>query len=241
MIKKPLHILLGLMLLIWSHQLCDAAAPAQEPEVYRVFDSDFKERYASENYNYEGKKVVKKTRMGSGEYEDYDKDKVTPREQDNSDDIYINFGPLGWLFVLILIGAVVYLAYTLLNEGGVGIFGASKNKSIQRFDDINADNIEHADIHALIKQAENDKDYRLAIRYYYLLTLKTLTLKNHIKFEDDKTNTEYLNELTDKPFAKGFSYASYLYNYIWYGKFALEEQQYNKAKDDFTTLLTQVK
>ena len=75
----------------------------------------------------------------------------------------------------------------------------------------------------------------------YLLVLKTLTINNHIKFEDDKTNAQYLNELKEKPFSQGFSYVSYLYNYIWYGEFSLEAAQYTKAKNNFTSLLKQVK
>ncbi len=241
MIQQPKHTFLVLMLLLLSHQLCIAVSPIQEPEVYRLFDSDFKERYSSDTYNYEGKNVVEKSKMGSGAYEDYDNKKIKTKEQNNSEDIVINIGPFRWVFYLVLIAAVLYLAYVLLNEGGTGIFAKGKHKTLQQFDDITAENIENADIHSLIKQAESDKNYRLATRYYYLLVLKTLSLKNHIKFEDDKTNAEYLLELSDKPFSERFSYTSYLYNYIWYGKFDIEEPQYEKAKDNFTSLLNQVK
>ncbi|WP_203258543.1 hypothetical protein [Hyunsoonleella ulvae] len=240
--QKSVNIVLIFMLVLLSYKGWGyPVATTQEPEVYRSFEDDFKERYSSDRYNYEGTKVVNKTRPGSGQYKDYEKEKVKPRERDNSENVVINLGPFGWLFIFILVGAVLYLAYVLLNEGGTGLFAKGKNKSIDHHDEITAENIEHADIHALIKKAEDSNDYRLAIRYYYLLTLKTLSLKNHIKFEDDKTNAEYLNEIRDKPFSKGFSYASYLYNYIWYGKFNLEKLQYSKAKDNFTSLLNQVK
>ncbi|MGC6431354.1 MAG: hypothetical protein ACON5F_09970 [Jejuia sp.] len=238
---KPHHTLIGIFILILSLQTVSVRVSAQEPEVYRVFASNFKERYAGDKYNYEGRDIVRNSRMGSGEYEDYDKEKVKTREENNRQHTIINLGPFVWLFYIILGVAVVYLVYILLNEGSTGLFTRSKNQTIDRFDDITSENIEHSDIHVLIKKAETDKNYRLAIRYYYLLTLKTLTLKNHIKFEDDKTNAEYLNEISEKPFSEGFSYVSYLYNYIWYGKFNVEELQYSKAKDNFTTLLNQVK
>ncbi|GAB1857204.1 hypothetical protein MHTCC0001_20400 [Flavobacteriaceae bacterium MHTCC 0001] len=228
--------------LIFTFQTVLASTALQEPEVevHRVFDADFKERYSGEKYNYEGRDIVGKTKMGSGKYEDYDKQKVKTREQDNSEHIIINIGPFAWVFYAILAAAIIYLVYILLNEGSTGLFSSNKNKVIEHHDDITAENIEHADIHTLIKKAENNGDYRLAIRYYYLLTLKTLSLKNHIKFEDDKTNAEYLNEISDKPFNNGFSYVSYLYNYIWYGKFNVEALQYTQAKENFTTLLNQV-
>ncbi len=235
--KDKSHIFFFLLMVLLSIQYAIAFHPIQEQEQKREFDYNFKERYSNDKYNYEGQDIVGKSRMGSGEYEDYDKQKVKTREQNISDEITIST----WVYILILIGAVLYLVYILISEGGTGLFTRGKNHAIDRFEDITAENIEHADIHTLIKQAEDNKDYRLAVRYYYLLTLKTLSLKNHIKFEDDKTNAEYLNEISEKPFSEGFSYASYLYNYIWYGKFNVEKLQYSKAKDNFTTLLNQVK
>ncbi|MFD2727255.1 hypothetical protein [Hyunsoonleella rubra] len=214
--------------------------PVQVPEVHRGFDSNFKEKYSGDKFDYEGKKVVNRTRRGSGDYKDYENRDVKVKERDNENELNINFGALGWLFYLILFGAVGYLAYVLLNEGGTGLFSSKRNRSLKQYQDITAENIEHADIHALIKQAESNKDYRLAIRYYYLLVLKMLSINNHIKFEDDKTNAEYLNELHEKPFSKAFAYASYLYNYIWYGKFNLDDSQYQKAKQNFTTLINEV-
>jgi len=80
----------------------------------------------------------------------------------------------------------------------------------------------------------------LAIRYYYLLTLKTLNLKKYIKFENEKTNAQYLNEISKKPFKNDFAYLQYLYNYIWYGKFSINTNQYNKAKNYFVTLLKRI-
>lgn len=231
-------------MIIFNYQNAMSLIINQEPEKIRAFDKDFKDRYTSDKYNYEGRKVTNKTPSGSGVYEDYKKGKRNRPELDeekDSEHININLGPLSWLFYIILGIAVTYLVYILLNEGGTGLFSSQQHKKLNKHEDITAENIEHADIHTLIKNAENNGDYRLAIRYYYLLVLKTLSLKNHIKFEDDKTNNEYLNEISDKPFSNTFAYISYLYNYIWYGEFPLNMEKYKKAKSNFTTLLNQVK
>lgn len=213
----------------------------QTPEKIKTFDDDFKKRYDSNKYNYEGRDIVTESESGSGKYEDYKKAEDLRKERNNSDDLSINFGPFAWIFYIAIALAVVFLVYTLLNEGGTGLFTVNRNKAINTYGEITADNIENADIHTLIKNAENNNDYRLAIRYYYLLVLKTLSLKNHIKFEDDKTNNEYLNEVSDTPFSKDFEYTSYLYNYIWYGKFPLNIDKYNKAKNNFSSFLNQMK
>lgn len=214
--------------------------PLQTPEKIRTFDDDFKDRYDSNKYNYEGTEIVTETPSGSGNYEDYKNEEAKRKERNNQENWSINLGPFSWLFYIAIIAAVVFLVYILVNEGGTGLFTSNRNKAINTYEDITAENIENADINTLIKNAENDNDYRLAIRYYYLLVLKTLSLKNHIKFEDDKTNNEYLNEVSDKPFSKDFAYTSYLYNYIWYGEFPLNIDKYNKAKSNFLNFLKQV-
>ncbi|MGB5418017.1 MAG: hypothetical protein WBN21_04245, partial [Algibacter sp.] len=191
-------------------------------------------------YNYEGTDVVTQTKTGSGKYEDYKKGNVKQKERNNSDSFSINFGPFAWVFYIAIALAVGFLVYILINEGGANLFTSNRNKTINNYEEITAENIENADILSFIKNAENDNDYRLAIRYYYLLVLKTLSLKNHIKFEDDKTNNEYLEEVFDKPFSKDFAYTSYLYNYIWYGEFPLNFENYNKAKSNIEVLLKQV-
>ena len=213
----------------------------QTPDSQRTFDNDFKDRYQSDKFNYEGTKIVAETPSGSGNYEDYKNEEANRKEQNNPDSLSINLGPFTWIFYLAIAGAVVFLVYILINEGGSNLFSSNRNKTLNNFEEITAENIENADIITLIKNAENDDDYRLAIRYYYLLVLKTLSLKNYIKFEDDKTNNEYLIEVSDKPFSKDFQYTSYLYNYIWYGEFPINLNNYNTAKTNMETLLKQVK
>lgn len=224
-----------------TFQVSHALNATQAPEQIRTFDADFKTRYTSEKYNYDGAEIVSKTPTGSGKYEDYKKGDIKIKEQNNADDFSINLGPFSWLFYIAIGGAVIFLVYVLLNEGGSSLFTSNRNKAIYTYEEITADNIESADISTLIKNAENDNNYRLAVRYYYLLVLKTLSINNYIKFEDDKTNNEYLNDLNNTAFSKDFAYTSYLYNYIWYGEFPLNIDKYNKAKSNFLSFLKQVK
>ncbi|KAB1067379.1 hypothetical protein F6U93_11070 [Tamlana haliotis] len=221
----------------------------QEPEQIRHFDDTFKSRYSDSRFDYEGRAVVRRVKQGSGEYDAYQKggqkgkelEDIDPEEDNNEDHFSINLGPIDWFFYIAIIAAVIFLVHLILKEGGSSLFTSKRNKSVTIDDDITAENIENADIETLIKQAEKDTNYRLAIRYYYLLVLKTLSLNNLIKFEDDKTNAEYLSELHNTKLDKDFGYISYLYNYIWYGEFPLDIDSYNKAKSNFNNFLKRVK
>jgi hypothetical protein len=212
-----------------------------KPNLDRQFEEDFKDRYSGRKFNYEGQKIVSETPPGSGDYADYKNEEPSLEEKNSSEGFTINLGPFSWLFYIVLILAVLYLAYVLLNQGGTGLFSFRKDNKLQNHDHITAENIERTDVNSLIEKAENEHNYRLAIRYYYLLVLKTLSLKNFIKIEEDKTNTDYLDEIHAKPFSSGFAYTSYLYNYIWYGKFSLNSDQYIRAKHNFLRLLNEVK
>lgn len=209
----------------------------------RVFDEDFKERYQSEKYNYEGKETVRYTREGSGKYEKYEDKKTTIEEVDNKEELSGGIGGLGflnWIFVFALIVAVVYLVSILLNEGGTGIFRSKKNTVIHAHEEITLQNIDETDMEGLINTAERERNFRLAIRYFHLWVLKTLSQKNLIKLEEDKTNEEYFFELRQRPFSSDFKFTSYLYDYIWYGEFPITVKQYQKAKGNFVELIKKV-
>ncbi|MCB4809450.1 hypothetical protein LG651_14435 [Tamlana sp. 62-3] len=235
-----LHTLIICVLMLHSFQPLFCSEIIQQPEQLRKFDEDFKSRYSSDKFNYEGEEIVGYTESGSGEYEAYNKEKVKTKIEEDSSSVSFNTQPLNLIFYIAIAFAVIFLAYILVNEGGSNLFTARKHKKVNFSEDITAENIESADIKSLIKNAENNNNFRLAIRYYYLLVLKQLSLKNFIKFEDDKTNSEYYNEILEKPFSDQFSYTSYLYTYIWYGEFPVNTAQYSKAKDNFETLLNTI-
>ncbi len=98
------------------------------------------------------------------------------------------------------------------------------------------DIIQNQNIQELIQQALKNQNYRLAIRYYYLYVLKELSDKEHIHWESQKTNTDYIAELTNTPLQQQFSKITKLYDFIWYGSFEVDEQAYQAAAIQFQSL-----
>ncbi len=96
--------------------------------------------------------------------------------------------------------------------------------------------IKNEDINQLIQNALKDKNYRLAIRYYYLLILKQMSEKELINWEMQKTNDDYINELEKEELKGPFSQITRLYDYIWYGDFPIDEANYLKAENKFSSL-----
>lgn len=96
--------------------------------------------------------------------------------------------------------------------------------------------IKNADIEQLIKNALNDKNYRLAIRYQYLFILQLLSEHEWIDWQQQKTNDDYLEELSTSPLLDDFGRATVLYDYVWYGEFELNWERYTKAETIFKSL-----
>ncbi len=96
--------------------------------------------------------------------------------------------------------------------------------------------IKNEDIQQLIQQAINDKNYRLAIRYYYLYILQLMTDKDIISWQLQKTNHDYLNEIDVHELKKPFSTITRWYDYIWYGNFNIDENKFKRVETDFESL-----
>jgi hypothetical protein len=89
------------------------------------------------------------------------------------------------------------------------------------------------DYEKLITQAVNAGDYRIAVRYYYLQTLQKLTAKGAIQFARDKTNYEYLKELSGRSYKNEFASLTRNYEYVWYGEFEIDEIIFNALQTKF--------
>lgn len=141
--------------------------------------------------------------------------------------------------VIIILLVIFFIFKAVMNSEGKWVFGKGSDKSIIPVSDIEA-NIHSVDFKILIASAEVEQNYRLAIRYYYLWLLKGLTTSEIIEYDVEKTNSDYQNEITSIDLKENFSYTSYLYNYIWYGEFDVNEQEFTKAKNAFIQFIKSI-
>lgn len=131
-----------------------------------------------------------------------------------------------------IIAFVVYLIVRIiLNKEGGWIFSKSSRK-IDVSENVE-ENIHTIDFKSIVKSASNEKDFRVAVRYYYLWLLKSLSDKNIIEWDIEKTNLDYQREIQNSEIKKNFRFLSYIYEYSWYGEFELSEEDFKKAENAF--------
>lgn len=96
--------------------------------------------------------------------------------------------------------------------------------------------IKNEDIQQLIQNAIQQKNYRLAIRYYYLHILKILSEGEYIDWQLQKTNADYISEIEEPELKQPFGQITRLYDYIWYGGFDIDAGKYSKLETTFASL-----
>lgn len=142
---------------------------------------------------------------------------------------------LEYLIYLFLGILVIYIVVkVLINENFNSIF----QKKAKTINDINftEEHIEKIDLNTLLIEALGTNNYRLAIRYQFLLTLQKLSKNDRIEWHFDKTNSDYLTEITEPQLKNKFKKVVYLYDYIWYGEQEIAKDKYEKSISDFETI-----
>jgi len=76
-------------------------------------------------------------------------------------------------------------------------------------------------------------NYRLAIRLHYLKTLRNLASRNIIEYRQERTNSEYLAQLSASPYHTTFWKLTRSYEYTWYGQFVLSAESFGSVQQDF--------
>ncbi|MGO4919733.1 hypothetical protein [Maribacter spongiicola] len=142
------------------------------------------------------------------------------------------------IYFLLVILAIYLIVKVLINEN----FNLLFQKKAKIINDINLteEHIEGIDINNLLSTALEHKDYRLAIRYQFLLTLQKLSKSEIIEWHFDKTNSDYFNEIEQLEIKKGFKKIAYLYDYIWYGEQSIDNSKYTKSILDFESINKQI-
>ena len=134
-----------------------------------------------------------------------------------------------FLIIAIFVAAVIWF----LASANIKLFDAPKKLLEDENAEITEEDLFSINYENEIRNAVLAGNYRLAIRLWYLRTLKELTEKNLIQYRHEKTNTEYLDELYRTKYYREFMKLTRNFEYAWYGKFDLTEQSYQLVEKEF--------
>lgn len=191
----------------------------------RSFSLDLKEKYNDKDFQY--------TEQVYKEEED--------PQRTNSPFLALLVTFMANVFPFLLGGFIIFVILKSLIGFDFRFWKSSQSKKRNKEKLIYEDeDIHDIDLDTLLQQAIDNANFRLAIRYYYLTSLKGLSSKKIIDYHKDKTNSEYLFEIKNTDLRKQFSYLSYVYSYVWYGEFSINEQNFKTAQTKYQSFIKAV-
>ncbi len=102
------------------------------------------------------------------------------------------------------------------------------------------DNLHNADFDNLIQQAIGNKQYKLAVRIFYLHIIKILSDKELIKWKKNKTNGHYVREMFQNTSGQKFSFLTAIYEQAWFGTNSIDEDNYKLISREFSDFLKEL-
>lgn len=144
-------------------------------------------------------------------------------------------------------GGEIFNAVIIILAIVAAIFGLSKVKFrtwisrkgatvVQEYE-VEEENIHEIDFDKDIRDAENDGDYRRAIRLLFLRVLKNLSDGEHIYWDPNKTNHQYMYELKGTNIYSPFTKCVNVFDRVWYGEWKIDKNYYLQQKPEFEELL----
>ncbi len=136
------------------------------------------------------------------------------------------------LFWILLGAGFIALLTWFLTSSNVFLF-RKKHANIPLDTEDAEENIYELDFEKEIHKAVRSGNYRMAVRMLYLQLLRNLSDREIIQYSTDKTNSQYLAQLSGTKFYNDFFTLTRHFDYIWYGEFPLTEEGYALLEKDF--------
>jgi hypothetical protein len=148
----------------------------------------------------------------------------------------------GWfktLMWIIIVATFIAIIIMFLSSSNVFLF-RKKPKKIAVSEE---EELLHEDIFSINYEKEINKaiaaqNYRLAIRYMYLRTLKELSESGIIQFSQEKTDHEYVMQLFGTEYYKDFFRITRHFEYAWYGQFLISAEAFQIVQSHFNNFKT---
>ena len=148
---------------------------------------------------------------------------------------------IGKAIVFTIVFALLIFLLLRVMKGNI-LLGDKKINSENPFSNVGPEeDIHQSDLEKLYSEAMAAGNFRLAVRYCYLIIIRELSNKQLIIWKKEKTNTDYIFETMNNSFNKPFRENTFLFEKIWYGETELSEQNFLLVNTRFNEFISQVK
>lgn len=100
--------------------------------------------------------------------------------------------------------------------------------------------IHETDLERFLREALAAANWPLAVRLYFLQAIKQLSEKEAIAWSKEKTNRDYLREMSGHLLGAQFRNATRQYERVWYGNQPLSAEEFARLEPEFKALLGEI-
>ncbi len=143
----------------------------------------------------------------------------------------------GYIMLAAVLAALLYAVYGFLKTQRPPKAKTQETVDYAENDIETEEELQNLDLNKEIRKAEVSQDYRLAIRYHFLLVLKALVNAGQLRFEKNKTNQQYLYDLEEGKKKDAFAACVRYYNFVWFGEHPINEERYLKLLVHYKELI----
>jgi hypothetical protein len=144
------------------------------------------------------------------------------------------------VLMYVLLGLfLIFVIYRIIVVNN--LYFIPSRKKLVHDDDGGEENISDENIDVKIRNAAAAGDFRTAIRYSYLKGLRLLNDKGWIRMHAQATNHDYLYQVSKYPVAGDFNFLTRVYDYVWYGEFVVNDEQYARLQTEFQKFYLAIK
>lgn len=136
------------------------------------------------------------------------------------------------IFWILVGGGFIALLIWFLTSSNIFLF-RKRSATIPLESETIEENIYELDFEKEIHKAVKAGNYRMAVRMLYLQLLRNLSEREIIRYSTDKTNSQYLSQLSGTSYYNEFFTLTRHFDYIWYGEFPLTQDGYVLLEKDF--------
>jgi hypothetical protein len=147
------------------------------------------------------------------------------------------FRDLVWF---VLVGGFILILFLFLRSGNVRLFEKKPKVPFSDADVQPGEDLFAVDYQSRVQQAIAAGEYRYATRFLYLGLLKEMALKNLIRYGHERTNRDYLEQLWGTDYYHDFFGLTRSFEYTWYGKFNLSEDDFQLVERNFISFKQRV-
>jgi len=175
-----------------------------------------------------------------------------PEETAEENDVQYDDSNFDWSFGLdktiasfilgaIILGIIILIIFLIIRQVKqadvrVQSFNGSTSYDLENIEE----NLPESDLQRYLRLALEAEDYKAAIRIYYLAVIQSLSQKKHIKWQREKTNYEYLLEVSGKPLFHAFSNLTLTYEIVWYGDVPVSKSVFKSIEPSFSQVLKRI-